>query len=36
MERLEARILNLEEYYRLEEEFDQFEDPAEREIRLAL
>ena len=36
MERYEARILNLEEYYRLEDEFDRMEDPKEREIRLEL
>jgi len=36
MERYEARILNLIEYYTLEEEFSRFEDETEREIRLAL
>ncbi|MBQ6684730.1 MAG: hypothetical protein IJM99_01340, partial [Firmicutes bacterium] len=36
MERYEARIINLEEYYRLEEEFDRMEDPKEREMRLEL
>ena len=36
MERYEARILNLKEYYTLEEEFSKIEDETEREIRLEL
>ncbi|MBQ8590844.1 MAG: DUF4275 family protein [Firmicutes bacterium] len=36
MERLEARILNLEEYYRLEDEYDRIKDSKEREVRLEL
>ncbi len=36
MERYEARILNLMEYYTVEEEFSKFEDETEREIRLEL
>ena len=36
MERYEARILNLMEYYTVEEEFSRFEDETEREIRLEL
>ena len=36
MERLESRILNLNEYYTVEDEFEQIKDPKEREIRLLL
>lgn len=36
MERYEARILNLLEYFTVEEEFSKFEDETEREIRLEL
>ena len=36
MERLETRILNLDEYYAVEDEFDKIKDPNEREIRLCL
>ena len=36
MERYEARILNLMEYYAVEEEFSKLEDEVERETRLKL